>query len=170
MATKRSDAESVGVLTLRPLIAADANELRRIHRTEEVRRWWSDPDDEFPWDEPDSTRWTVEVDGAVAGLIQFHEENEPRYRHASIDMFLDPILHGRGLGTKAIQRTVAHLVNERGHHRITIDPAADNTAAIRCYEKAGFRPVGVMRAYERDAFDEAWHDGLLMEFVVDGPR
>ena len=85
-------------------------------------------------------------------------------------MFLDPVLHGRGLGTKAIQRTVAHLVNERGHHRITIDPAADNTAAIRCYEKAGFRPVGVMRAYERDAFGEAWHDGLLMEFVVDGPR
>jgi len=43
-----------------------------------------------------------------------------------------------------------------------------NAAAIRTYEKAGFRPVGVMRAYERDAAGDAWHDGLLMEYVA-GP-
>jgi RimJ/RimL family protein N-acetyltransferase len=169
MAADRGSTKLANALTLRPLVAADARELKRIHRTEEVRRWWSDPDDEFPWDEPDSTRWTVEVDGAIAGLIQFHEENEPRYRHASIDLFLDPALHSRGLGAEAIRRTVGHLVQERGHHRITIDPAADNTAAIRCYEKAGFRPVGVMRAYERDALGDAWHDGLLMELVVQRP-
>jgi len=153
-------------LTLRPLAEADSVELTRIHRTEEVRRWWADPEDGFPWDEPESTRWTIEIDGAVAGLIQFHEETEPRYRHASIDLFLDPALHGHGLGAEAIRRTVAHLVQHRGHHRITIDPAADNAAAIRCYEKVGFQPVGVMRSYERDAFGDQWHDGLLMELVV----
>jgi RimJ/RimL family protein N-acetyltransferase len=168
MARHRSDRGATDGLHLRPLDAGDVRELTRIHRTEEVRRWWSDPDAEFPWDEPDATRWTVEVDGAVAGLIQFHEENEPRYRHASIDLFLDPELHGQGLGTEVIRRTVAHLVNDRGHHRITIDPAATNVAAIRCYEKAGFRTVGVMRAYERDSFGDDWHDGLLMELVVNG--
>ncbi len=168
MVANRSHAQPAGGLNLRPLVAGDARELTRIHRTEEVRRWWSDPDEEFPWEEPDATRWTVEVDGAVAGLIQFYEENEPRYRHASIDLFLDPALHRQGLGTEVIRRTVAHLVGQRGHHRITIDPAADNVAAIRCYEKAGFTTVGVMRAYERDPFGDRWHDGLLMEFVVDG--
>jgi RimJ/RimL family protein N-acetyltransferase len=166
MAADRSSTRLANALILRPLVAADARELKRIHRTEEVRRWWSDPDDEFPWDDPDSTRWTVEVDGQIAGLIQFQEEYEPRYRHASVDLFLDPARHGRGLGTEVLRRTVDHLVQERGHHRITIDPAADNAAAIRCYEKAGFQRVGVMRAYERDAFGDAWHDGLLMEFVV----
>ena len=50
-------------------------------------------------------------------------------------------------------------------HRITIDPAAANTAAIRAYEKVGFRPVGVMRSYERGP-DGTWHDGLLMELLA----
>ena len=168
MAANRRQGHASDVVSLRPLVAGDARELRRIHRTEEVRRWWSDPDDEFPWEEPDATRWTVEVDGAIAGLIQFYEENEPRYRHATIDLFLDPAVHGQGLGTEVIRRTVDHLVNDRGHHRITIDPAADNAAAIRCYEKVGFETVGVMRAYERDPFGDQWHDGLLMELVVDG--
>jgi len=166
MAADRRSSRLADALILRPLVAADARELKRIHRTEEVRRWWSDPDDEFPWDDPDSTRWTVEVDGQIAGLIQFQEEYEPRYRHASVDLFLDPARHGRGLGTEVLRRTVDHLVQERGHHRVTIDPAAENAAAIRCYEKAGFQRVGVMRAYERDALGDEWHDGLLMEFVV----
>ncbi|HEY4823654.1 MAG TPA: GNAT family protein [Solirubrobacteraceae bacterium] len=166
MAADRRSSRLADALILRPLVAADARELKRIHRTEEVRRWWSDPDDEFPWDDPDSTRWTVEVDGQIAGLIQFQEECEPRYRHASVDLFLDPARHGRGLGTEVLRRTVDHLVQERGHHRVTIDPAAENAAAIRCYEKAGFQRVGVMRAYERDALGDEWHDGLLMEFVV----
>lgn len=34
-------------------------------------------------------------------------------------------------------------VQERGHHRLTIDFAAANTAAIRCYRKVGFKPVGL---------------------------
>lgn len=130
-------------------------------------RWWDLPAEGFPWDEPEATRLTIEVDGAIAGLIQFGEELEPRYRHASIDLFLDPALHGRGLGTEALRRVVRHLVEERGHHRITIDPATANAAAIRSYEKAGFRRVGVMRRYERDAGGEGWHDGLLMELLAD---
>ena len=32
-----------------------------------------------------------------------------------------------------------YLIEERGHHRLTIDPAAANERAIRAYEKAGFR-------------------------------
>ena len=58
------------------------------------------------------------------------------------------------------------LIDERGHHRITIDPAATNAAAIRAYEKVGFRRVGVMRSYERDADGRDWHDGLLMELLA----
>ena len=142
-------------LVLRSVVPADAAELRRIHLTPEVRCWWDDPADGFPWEEPDSTRFTIEFDGRVAGLIQYWEETEPKYRHAGIDLFLDPSLHGRGLGAAAITRVVRHLIEERGHHRITIDPAVDNVVAIRCYEKVGFRRVGVMRSYERLPDDAA---------------
>jgi aminoglycoside 6'-N-acetyltransferase len=155
------------MLDLRPLAPDDAAELRRIRATPEVARWWEPPEDDFPLaDEPDVTRWTIEVDGAVAGMVQFSEEPDPKYRHASIDLFLDPALHGRGIGTEAVRRVVGHLFDERGHHRITIDPAAANAAAIRAYEKAGFRAVGVMRRYERDADGRGWHDGLLMELLA----
>ena len=153
-------------ITLRPLAEDDEGELVRIHATPEVRRWWGNPDKDFPWDEPESTRLTIEVDDAIAGLIEFWEEPEPKYRHASIDLFLDPALHGRGLGTEAVRRVVRLLIDDRGHHRITIDPAVANVAAIRAYEKAGFRRVGVMRLYERDVEGDGWHDGLLMELVA----
>lgn len=156
-------------LVLRASASGDEAELLRIHRTSEVARWWDLPAEGFPWDEPESTRLTIVVDGAVAGLIQWWEESEPKYRHAEIDLFVDPGLHGRGIGEEAVRRVVRELVEERGHHRITIDPATENAAAIRCYEKVGFRPVGVMRRAERDADGEGWHDALLMELVVDEP-
>jgi RimJ/RimL family protein N-acetyltransferase len=157
-------------LVLRPLAESDQAELLRIHRTPEVLRWWDVPAEGFPWDEPESTRWTIEVDGKVAGLIQFSEEQEPKYRHASIDLFLDPALHGRGLGTEAVRGVVRHLIHDRGHHRVTIDPATANTPAIRAYEKAGFRRVGIMRRYERDVGGAGWHDGLLMELLAGEER
>lgn len=153
-------------LVLRPVATGDEAELRRIHATPEVARWWDAPGEEFPWDEPEATRLTIEVDGKVAGMIEFAEELDPKYRHASIDLFLDPAFHGRGIGTEAVRRVARHLMEERGHHRITIDPATANTAAIRAYEKVGFGPVGVMRRYERDPDGQGWHDGLLMELVV----
>jgi aminoglycoside 6'-N-acetyltransferase len=169
-------------MILRPLAAGDETELRRIQTTPEVVRWWDLPDEGFPWtDDPDATRLTIEVDGAVAGLIQYSEEHDPKYRHAGIDLYVDPALHGRGLGTEALRRVVRLLFHERGHHRLTIDPAAANAAAIRTYEKVGFRRVGVMRAYERDADvgevgpgdrlrarggDEGWHDNLLMDLLA----
>jgi aminoglycoside 6'-N-acetyltransferase len=154
------------MMILRPLAEGDEAALQRIHATAEVRQWWDEPDERFPWDEPESTRLTIEVDGAVAGLIQFWEEPEPKYRHAGIDLFLDPALHGRGLGSEAVRRVVRQLIDERGHHRITIDPAVANAAAIRAYEKVGFRAVGVMRRSERDFDGSGWHDCVLMELLA----
>ena len=154
-------------LTLRPLARADLPELTRIIQTPEVARWW---DDEPPWDDGDATMLTIEVGGRIAGLIQYGEETDAKYRHASIDIFVDPALHGRGIGTEAIRQLARHLIKERGHHRITIDPAAANMQAIRAYEKPGFTPVGVMRQYERDMATGEWHDGLLMELIGAPPE
>jgi aminoglycoside 6'-N-acetyltransferase len=97
--------------------------------------------------------------------VQYSEEATPMYRHAGIDLFLDPETHDRGIGREVVRRVAEHLVNERGHHRLVIDPAADNEAAIRCYAAVGFRRVGVMREYERGP-DGTWHDGLLMDLLA----
>lgn len=153
-------------IVLRPPSEDDVPALRAIASTSEVVAWWGRPKEDFPMrDDPEATRFAVLVRGEVAGLIQFSEESEPEYRHAWIDIFLEPAHHLRGLGTEAIEVLLRHLIEDRGHHRVTIDPAADNAVAIRCYEKVGFRPVGVMRAAWHDS-DGAWRDVLLMELVV----
>lgn len=154
-------------LRLRPITEADAAALRAILATPEVAAWWGSAERGFPMsDEPDQVRMAVCLGQEVAGMIQFGEEADPDYRHATIDLFVDPRLRGRGLGAEAIETLVRHLVDDRGHHRITIDPAVDNTAAVRCYEKAGFDRVGVMRSAWRDPVSRQWRDVLLMELVV----
>jgi aminoglycoside 6'-N-acetyltransferase len=117
-------------------------------------------------DEPDSTGYVIELDGRTVGWIQWAAEEEPDYRHASIDIYVDPAVQGRGIGTDAVRTVCRHLLQDHGHHRLTIDPAADNEAAIRSYAKVGFRPVGIMRRSERGS-DGTWHDGLLMDLLAD---
>lgn len=159
-------------VVLRPLAADDAPALREIRLKPEVVAWWDSVEEDFPFsDDPDATRFTIHRDGAVAGLIQFGEELEPMYRHAWIDIFVDPEGGRRGTGTDAIVTLVRHLIGDLAHHRVTIDPSLENTAAVGCYEKAGFRRVGVMEAAERDPLSGRWRDALMMELVVrpDGP-
>src|SRR6202048_4096218 len=155
------------LVTLRPATPEDIPELARIRAAPEVARWWRGGEDMAAavaedLAEEGTETFVVEHDGRVAGAIQWHAEEEPDYRHAGIDIYLDPAVRGRGFGTDAVRTLARHLIVDRGHHRLVIDPAADNAAAIRCYSKAGFRPVGVMRRYERGA-DRAWHDGPLMD-------
>jgi aminoglycoside 6'-N-acetyltransferase len=155
---------------LRPLTAEDIPQLIGIQAEPGVARWWGEPK-EAEYEEKLSgaegvTAFVIVVDGEVAGLIQYHEEVDPMYRHAGIDLFLSEAAQGRGLGTDAVRTIARHLIEDRGHHRLVIDPAADNVAAIRTYEKAGFKPVGVMRRYERLQGGE-WHDGLLMDLLAD---
>jgi aminoglycoside 6'-N-acetyltransferase len=151
---------------IRPIAPADVTRLREIHSAPEVSRWWNEPAPEFPDDADESeTRLVIELHGAVAGMIQFGEEPEPDYRHAWIDLFLGPEHLGQGLGVDAVRSVARYLIEERGHHRITIDPAVDNTRAIRCYEKVGFERVGVMRRAWRNPEGE-WRDLLLMELVT----
>ena len=158
-------------VVLRPIGAADAPALRTIHALPEVLQWWGPPAGDFPFgDDPDATRFAIVCDGETAGLIQYGEELEPSYRYASIDIFVDPRRQRRGVGSDAIATLVRYLIEEHGHHRVTIDPAADNQAAIRCYRKAGFRQVGVMEAAWRDFTTGRWRDALLMELVVRPPE
>jgi aminoglycoside 6'-N-acetyltransferase len=152
------------IVVLRPLRFDDAAALRAIRHEPAVHAWWGSTEPEFPFDEPESTRFTIVVGGDVAGMIQYGEESEPEYRHAWIDLFVATSHQGRGVGTDALRTMVRHLVEERRHHRVTIDPAVDNAAAVRAYENAGFRRVGIMRLAERGP-DGTWRDALLMEQV-----
>lgn len=157
-------------LTLRPGVPGDVPALRRIQSEPSVMRWWGEPE------QPDDiaanlagTGWScalvIEVDGEVAGGIEYSEEDAAAYRHAGIDIYLGSVWQRRGLGREAIRLLARFLIDDRGHHRLSIDPAAENASAIRCYEAVGFRRVGVLREYER-GLDGTFHDGLLMDLLA----
>jgi aminoglycoside 6'-N-acetyltransferase len=153
-------------VTLRTAGLDDVPRLISIRREPEIERRWGIIEEgemeEFVMDE---RTFVVEVDGEVVGAVQYGEVEDPMYRSASIDLYVTTPRHGQGLGTETVRALARYLIEERGHHRLTIDPAADNAAAIRAYEKVGFRPVGVMRSYERGP-EGTFHDGLLMEMLA----
>ena len=167
------------LVRLRPATRTDIPELVKIRRTPQVYEHWRGGDDmvaavEEDFAEPGSTAYVIELDDRVVGWIQWQAEEDPEYRHASMDIYIDPAVHSRGIGTDAVRTMARHLIHDHGHHRLTIDPAAHNPGAIRCYEKVGFKPIGITRQSERGP-DGTWHDGLLMdlladELVTDDPR
>jgi aminoglycoside 6'-N-acetyltransferase len=161
-----------GSLTrLRVATEADVSELVRIRQTPEVQLRWrgSDVAADIRASIADNELQFLTIEdpaGHIVGAIQWAANDDPDYPHVGIDVFVDPQVHGRGFGSDAIRTLCRHLVSDEHVHRFVIDPAADNTPAIRCYEKVGFRAVGVMRRYERGV-DGSLHDGLLMDMLAD---
>jgi aminoglycoside 6'-N-acetyltransferase len=156
-------------VVLREAAPSDVDAFVEILAKPEIQRWWGPHTREQVVEElfgdAETTAFAVVLDGAVSGLVTYSEEPDRDYRHAGIDIALHPSAIGRGLGADAVRTLARYLLDDRGHHRLTIDPAAANEQAIRCYERVGFRPVGVMRRYERAA-DGNWRDGLLMDLLV----
>jgi len=155
-------------VTLRPVQSADEEKLAEIFSDPEVARWWGDPAKsvrdamEIPEGE---SHFVIELDGEAIGFIQCYEETDPMYLHASVDISLRSPWQGKGHGPDAIKALAQFLIDKRGHHRLTIDPAAHNTRAIKAYERVGFKRVGLMRQYERGPSGD-WHDGLLMDMLA----
>lgn len=153
---------------LRPAGPSDAAAFAIVLADPAVAPWWLAPDPDAEGTRlamrEDVAVWAIELDSAVIGVIQAWEEPDPEYRHAGIDLSLRGAVHGRGLGPDAIRAVARWLFDSRGHHRITIDPRADNVRAIRAYEKVGFQRVGILREVELGA-DGGWHDGLLMDML-----
>jgi len=156
-------------VSLRPVQPGDAEALTRIFADPTVARWWGDAarsvHDAMNPGEGESC-FVIEAGPEVIGFIQCYEELDPMYRSAGIDLSLRSEWQGKGLGPDAIKTLARHLITERGHHRLTIDPAAHNIRAIKAYRSVGFRPVGIMRKYERGPSGE-WHDGLLMDLLAE---
>src|SRR5258706_3504048 len=114
---------------LRRLHAADRDRLREILAEPGVARWWGAPNADAAVDEwlevdGETVGFAIEVDGEVAGSIQYAEEDEPEYRHAGIDLFLTERHQGRGLGPTATRTLRRALFQVRRTHPLTIDPAA----------------------------------------------
>jgi aminoglycoside 6'-N-acetyltransferase len=146
---------------IRPAGEHDADLLVRWHADPNVSRYWDD--ETFTRDEmldrlrrQDVEAFVVEADGQPIGYLQVWADVDG----GGIDMFLVPEARGRGLGPDAARAVARYLRAERGWRRVTVDPYLWNTAAVRAWERAGFR-----RVEEREADAEHTAPWLLMDFV-----
>jgi aminoglycoside 6'-N-acetyltransferase len=159
-------------VTLRPLEEADLDALSAVIQEPSVARWWGEAE------EPERLRhnlrmdgdaFVIEAGGELAGWLGFVEETEPEYRSVGFDISLSERFQGQGLGPDALRTLIRWFADERGHHRFTIDPSMLNDRAIKAYKSVGFKPVGVLRRYELGR-DGEWHDGLLMDLLIEELR
>ena len=78
-----------------------------------------------------------------------------------IDQFIgDPNYLGKGYGLLMIKEFISYLtkVLEPRTTTIILDPKPTNIVAIKCYEKVGFKPIGVV--------DAPWGPALFMRYDV----
>jgi aminoglycoside 6'-N-acetyltransferase len=122
-------------VALRPATADDIPKLAEIRTKPEVYQRWRGGEDLVASvtddvNDPDQHTLVIEYRGRVVGAIQWGEEREPDYRHASIDIYLDPAVHGRGLGTDSVRTLAIMRRYERGpdgtwHDGLLMDLLAD---------------------------------------------
>jgi diamine N-acetyltransferase len=90
-----------------------------------------------------------------------------RHRHARFGIFLGE-RRGQGLGTEATRLVLDWGFNMLGLANVLLEVLTDNERAIRAYERAGFRRLGVRRGAILDAggtqVDEMLMDAVPADF------
>lgn len=116
----------------------------------------------------------IELRGEPIGYVQFYPVVEADGFPADqldgahgIDVFIgEPDLWDQGIGTRVMRVVVGHLFQDHGAQRLFIDPGVNNPRAVRCYEKAGFRKVGIMPKHE--LHEGEWCD--CWQMICDPPE
>jgi aminoglycoside 6'-N-acetyltransferase len=149
-------------IVFRPLGLTDFSLMLRWLREPQVARWYFDEaelsDDDLmeKWrGRADGDllvrRFIISVDGTDIGQIQTCKlADEPEYDAevgvpgaAGVDLLIgEPDYRDRGVGTQMLGELLRQIVFTDPEIDVcTIDPEPENTRAIRCYAKVGFRHV-----------------------------
>jgi RimJ/RimL family protein N-acetyltransferase len=86
--------------------------------------------------------------------------------HANLGICLLGQVRGCGLGGQAISLLADYLRDQWRLRKLVLRVRADNAAALRCYEKAGFERCGLLRQHV--FIEGCWQDVVLMELFLAG--
>jgi [ribosomal protein S5]-alanine N-acetyltransferase len=138
-------------LVLRPQQAGDAPALFTILRDPEAMRFWSQPaitrlqvvegliaEQEVAVAEGQCRYWTVMEAGDAIGSVDLSLIREGS---AELGFLVRPDRWGLGLGSEAASAVADHGLTRMGLKRLAAAVQAENIAAARVLEKAGFRQI-----------------------------
>jgi len=99
--------------------------------------------------------------GRLVGTCQLQHRN-PVSRNAELQIRIgDTADRGRGYGTSAVRKLLRFAFDDWNLHRVQLFVIEGNEAALRTYEKCGFKREGILR--------EAVHiDGRYRDLIVMG--
>jgi RimJ/RimL family protein N-acetyltransferase len=98
--------------------------------------------------------------GELVGYVALRDVT-PESRHAELDLLIgERSAWGQGLGTDTARAACAFAFDAVGLHRVSLWVLAENAAALRAGEKAGFEREGTAR--ERFFRGGRWHDAHLL--------
>lgn len=170
-----------GAVSVRPIRRTDGELLLRWMNDPEVLRYYEGRDHAFTEEQVRESfledcaesRHIVEYEGVPIGYIQIYrldEEGFSAYEYPpvegtvyGIDQFIgEPAYWNRGIGRTFLKMVLGELIGQRGAEAVILDPHADNTRAIRCYEACGFRKLKFLPAHE--LHEGKLRDCWLMEY------
>lgn len=161
----------------------DVPQLNTWFSSPHVSQWWPVPEKDEDVIEhflkrirsKDTFGYLVMLDGLSLAYIQYYHLDYAHQKTGAwllsaglpattvgIDQFIgDAHFLGKGYGTSFIKEFMRYLRElEPAITTVIVDPDPANHAAIRCYEKVGFKEVGVYTA--------PWGPALLMRYDMMG--
>lgn len=121
--------------------------------------------------EDDEVQCIVEYEGKEIGYIQFYQvdddtKKEYGYLNENVygtDQFIGEVEYwNKGIGTLLVTSIMMFLIEQKRADRIVMDPQAQNTRAIKCYEKCGFKKVKMLPG--RELHEGEYRDCWLIEY------
>jgi len=158
---------------LRPLAADDVGALHAFFAAVPKDEWTffkedvTDPAVAARWvrGERCPRRLAVDGDGRIVAFAALHPGVGGSSHVADVTLVVAGPARRRGLG-RALARQILIDALEQGFRKVTVETAADNTAAILMFRKLGFEPEALLRDhfYGRDG---ELHDIVILAHAVD---
>lgn len=158
MAIEESEAFKGSLTRLRKITPEDLDILYSWDRDGDVKRWvgskFSSKDDAMDWYFGGSPLqrilFAVEtLSGRIIGEVEIVNISW-RLHSGELRIFIgEKDYRNRGYGTDALRTLVKGLFKTTSLKEIILRVDAENLRAKRCYEKAGFKPLGIAKVKDR---------------------
>lgn len=111
------------------------------------------------------------LNGTMVGMAGMERNSLPKLRHSAElnSMMVRPTHGGRGIGLALVEECLAQARRASGLELITLRVSTANQAAVRLYERAGFKHCGVVPRAVRliDAYGKpVYIDRLTMTMLL----
>lgn len=98
----------------------------------------------------------------LIGMVGFKrfDRRKTRHRGEIVHMYVDLNYSGRGVGARLLQKAIEAAFEIEEVEQLELGVVANNSQAVKLYEKFGFKTLGVQPNYFKDG-EQYWHQQLM---------